>query len=207
MQMSINRALAELKLLDKKIEKAIEKNQYVATAIGKKSVKGFDSVEAFNEDAKAKFQSLTDLIKRRQAIKSAIVKSNAETIVQIGNKSMTVAEVIERKTSIKYEQNILKKLNVEYNNAHDYVEIENGRVQGKLDLLLQSSFAKDTKTTESDIEVISKPYLEANGLKVIDPLNARAVSEKLEKEIVEFLTEVDYVLTDSNSLTKFEIED
>lgn len=207
MEMSITRALAELKLLDKKIEKATQKGLFVSTVVGKKPVKGFKSTEEFEEEAKSSFQSLLALIKRRQAIKSAIVKSNATTPVVIAGEDMTVAEAIEQKNSIVHKQELLRKVTLDYHQAHDRAETDNIRVKNDLDRLLQSNFGKDAKVKDTDIELISKPYLEANETKVVDPIGARVEMDKLQQSIEQFLMEVDFVLSESNTITKIVIAD
>lgn len=207
MELSITRALAELKLLDKKIEKAIGQAKFTAIAIGKKPVKGYTSIEEFEKDVKSQYQSVMDLMKRRQDIKSAVVKSNATTEVTIAGKVMTVAEAIEMKVFIGYKQNLLHKLMVEFNRANDQAEIENQNVKVRLDKMLEASFQKDSKTKDTEIENISKPYLEANEARVVDPLNARKKIEELQEEIDNFLAEVDFVLSESNTITKITIED
>ena len=95
-KISITEALNELKLYDSKINKAIA-NAKLASAAKKSSDKvGVVKKEEFEERAKASYQSVTDLIANRNALKSAIVKSNAVTEVTINGKTMTVAEAIER---------------------------------------------------------------------------------------------------------------
>ena len=54
--------------------------------------------------------------KGRKEIKEKIVKSNAETLVTIAGKEMTVAAAIERKESIKYEKKLAEELKNQLNN-------------------------------------------------------------------------------------------
>lgn len=205
MTMSITRALAELTLLDKKIEKAIQKTEFVSSSTGAKSVKGFKSNEEYVQSVKESYQSVHALIKRRQMIKSAIVKSNAQKEVEIAGEKMTVAEAIERKTSIKFEQQLLRKLNNDFDQTNDTVENENIKVHERLDKILQQSFSKDGKVREEDSAVISKPFLEAHEVNLVDPINARAEIEKLDDKIEQFLKEVDFSLSEINSLTKIDV--
>ncbi|MCP4369761.1 MAG: hypothetical protein GY797_16855, partial [Deltaproteobacteria bacterium] len=122
MEMTISRALAELKLLDKRIRGTIEKGTFAGLAQGKKSITGYETNDEFIKTAKSSIQSAQDLIKRRQAIKSAIVNSNAKTEVTIADKKMSVAEAIERKSSIEYEKLLLQKLKTKYFSAKDDLE-------------------------------------------------------------------------------------
>ena len=104
-KISITEALNELKLYDSKIMKAITNAKLVGAAKKSADKVGVVKKEDFEERAKASYQSVTDLIANRNTLKSAIVKSNAVTEVTINGKTMTVAEAIERKNSIDYDEN------------------------------------------------------------------------------------------------------
>ena len=97
---SIHRALAELKLLDKRITKTIDNLKVITYKKGNKLEYNITE-EEFKAVVEADMQSVKDLITRRKEIKEKIVKSNAETLVTIAGKEMTVAAAIERKESIK----------------------------------------------------------------------------------------------------------
>ena len=102
-KISITEALNELKLYDSKILKAITNAKLVGAAKKFSDKVGVFKKEDFEDRAKASYQSVTDLIANRNALKSAIVKSNAITEVTVNGKTMTVAEAIERKNSIDYD--------------------------------------------------------------------------------------------------------
>ena len=94
-----------------------------------------------------------------------------------------------------------------YNAAYNEVENANTQVKQKLDILLESNFGKDIKASATDVEAISKPYLEQNEWELVDPLGIVGRIEKFEKEIDEFEHEVDFVLSESNTITTIEIPD
>ena len=75
-KMTIHRALSELKLIDAKIEKQI--NEVLPSGIMQKGrlVNGFMQESEFEKNAKSKFDSVNDLIDRKNKIKSAIVTAN-----------------------------------------------------------------------------------------------------------------------------------
>lgn len=205
--MSITKALAELKLLDKKINRAISGGLYAGYVVGKKVMTGYNSIQEIEDKAKADYQSVTDLIKRRNKIKSAIVLSNALTKVNIGDKEFTVAEAIERKNSIEYEKQLLNKLKRTYSEIVSYVDNVNEEVKERLDKHLETLYGKEGKVKAGENSELIKPFLEENEAKFIDPLDIKKKIEQLENEIDEFLSEVDYVLSTSNTLTTIEIED
>lgn len=109
------------------------------------NVNGKITKEAFKANAKADFQSITDLIKRRNTIKSAIIKSNAVTMVEVAGKTMTVAEAIDKKSAIDYEQNLLNKLNKQYITSIEKVNKENTKVDESIEQLLNTAYGKEGK--------------------------------------------------------------
>lgn len=99
-KMTIHKALCELKTLDARITKCIGETEYVfANKHSNDKVNGM-TVAAYCDEIKSGYQRVTDLIKRRDAIKRAVVLSNAVTKVTVGGKEYTVAEAIEMKTTV-----------------------------------------------------------------------------------------------------------
>lgn len=207
-KISITEALNELKLYDSKINKAIS-NAKLASAAKKSSDKvGVVTKENFEERAKASYQSVTDLIANRNALKSAIVKSNAVTEVTINDKTMTVAEAIERKNSIDYDVTLLNEMKKQYVTATDTVNKENKKVDNKVDELLSTLIGKDSdkKISKEDQEAIEKPYREKNEYEFIDPIGIYDKMLELEADIDGFNSEVDTKLVLSNATTFIEID-
>jgi len=207
MKITITRALVELKTLTSRIEKVTEGIVPVVIITGKNSPRGYASREDFEKDVKSKFESVTTLIKRRKQIKSEIVKANALTTVEIAKVKMTIAEAVERKNSIALEKKLLEKLSsIYYQTLHQQEQLD-ARCQEQLHKLLEVNFAKDTKANSEDINAISKPYLENNAPKLVDPLDVKKRIEELEDWISNFEMEVDVVLSEANAKTEFEIDD
>jgi hypothetical protein len=210
MEMSITRALAELKMLDSKINRAINSGVFIAGA--KKSSKKINSIytrEDFDKRAKADYQSVTDLIKRRKLIKSKIVESNAQTIVKVNGIEMSRADAIERKDSIMYEKELLSELEKQYSSVLVNVRKENEKVDANLQKLLETSMGKEgkQKATEDDINAIAKPFKEQNEYEVVNPLELQNLIKQLRDDIEGFTMEIDFVLSTSNALTMIEIPD
>lgn len=210
MEMTITRGLRELKLLDKRIRDVIASAKFVSHK--KKSsdkVEKVYTLDEFNKQAKAEFQKIQDLIERRKRIKSAIVKANAETIVKIGDKEYTIAEAIERKNSILYEKMLLSQLQRQYNEVLSNLSYKNEDVQERLDNLLEALVGRDVKVKEvaKETNEMAKKFLEENEWEIVNPLNIEKLIEQLRKDIDEFEAEVDYVLSEINSITKITIED
>lgn len=206
--MSIHRGLAELKTLDKRISRAI-KEPFVEMQIGSEPPKGFKTVEEFNEKAKASFQQATDLIERRNKIKSAITASNASTIVEIGGRKMTVAEAIDRRdTGLQYDKELLKSLRQQLHAIDLKIDRETVDMQRRLDQRIDADLgSKDRKTNAAEVDDITKSFLARYKPNAVDPIGIRNKIEELTREIEQFEMEVDFVLSESNTTTKIEIED
>ena len=207
-KISITEALNELKLYDSKITKAIT-NATLCGATKKSSDKvGVVKKEDFEYRAKASYQSVTDLIANRNTLKSAIVKSNAVTEVTVADKVMTVAEAIERKNSIEYDETLLNEMKRQYANVTATVDKENKKVDAKVDDLLTTLVGKDSdkKLNKDDQEAVERPYREKNEFEFVDPLGLYDKIQALEANIDGFKSNVDTVLVLSNATTFIEVD-
>lgn len=202
---SMHRALAELKLLDKRINKTINNLKVVTCKKGDKLEYNIAiAEEEFKAVVEADMQSVKDLITRRKEIKEKIVKSNAETLVTIAGKEMTVAAAIERKESIKYEKKLAEELKNQLNNLKAIINNRNEQVEYSLERQLGNL----TSNPDADKELVltfSEQYRNKEQFALVDPLNIEKVIEELENEIDSFESEVDYVLSTSNAITEIEV--
>lgn len=202
-QISVTRALAEVKSLNDRIEKATRQSVFVTVTVGGKTTNGQDLQTATNT-VKANLQSVQDLIARRQAVKAAIIRSNAVTTVTINGKELTVAEAIERKGSIDKERTLQAVLQQQLGQARSVTERNNVQMQGRIDTMIQAAVGKDRKATEDELEAISKPYTAANITAPLDPNGLESVIHKMEADINGFLFEVDFALSEANAKTLIE---
>lgn len=207
-KISITEALNELKLYDLKINKAINNGVFIGAAKKSSNMIGALSKDTFQKNAKASYQSVTDLIANRNTLKSAIVKSNAVTNVTINGKVMTVAEAIERKNSISYDILLLNEIKEQYSTAKAIVEKENKRVDIKVDELLTTLIGKDSdkKVSPEDQEAIEKPYRSKNEYELVDNLDIYSKIQDLQADIDGFTNEVDTRLVLSNATTFIEVD-
>jgi hypothetical protein len=207
-QMSITQGLAELKLLDKRIVKLVGKSDdrynneapcfaFVDLMTKTKPV----DTERFKKEALANYQSLSDLIKRRDAIKRAIIMANSSTQVKIGTWTGSVAEAIEQKTSIKYRETLIKSMKRQVEEVMKRLQDEKSEIQGRLDRLLSSEMGKDVKTNPDTVDALTRSFMENNKVQLIDPLDSSKLIATLEEEVEGFATNVDWVLSEINGKT------
>jgi len=201
--MSVHRGLSELKLYANKIASLNSESFVVANKQSNKTIGG-RSIEDVNNLIKGNFDSMVALIENRKRIKDAIVKSNAATNVTIAGKIMTVAEAIERKVSIEFERNFLRILQNQFSQQNNIVEQQNLQLPTKLETFLQSTLGE--KRDVATVKDLTKTFEDNNKYVLIDPNHIQDYIQKLEKNIDEFVSQVDYTLSESNATTFFDVE-
>ncbi|MND95959.1 hypothetical protein D3C80_882280 [compost metagenome] len=199
-QISITRALAEVKQLNDRIERGTRSTVFITTTVGGKMQSGQDK-DTVTGVLAGNLQSVQALIARRKVLKSAVVRSNAITEVVINSSKMTVAEAIERKASIQLEKNLLTTLRQQLAQVQGHIERGNVQMQARLDSMILTAVGKDRKATEDEIDAISKPFVASNKTEALDPSNLPEVVRKLEADIEGFELEVDFALSESNART------
>lgn len=207
MEITVTRGLAEMKLLKKRIESKINSTTFIAEK--KKSAKKINNVftvEEFGIEAKANYDSIIDLIERLKVIKSAIVKFNAEQIVVIADKEMTVADAIERKNNIEFEKKLLKMMIQQYNSIIATVNRRNEVMEQNLDNQIQAMIGSDNKKSDG-AEAFAEQYRKTNGYDIVDPLKLKDKIDELQEDIENFELNVDFVLSEKNSSNKIIIPD
>ena len=206
-EMTIHEALIELKVLNSRINKEIRDATFCT--VNKHSNTKIDGkpIDEWKTDVKAQYQKITDLIKRRTAIKKAVVKSNAVTEVNIGGETMTVAEAIEYKdVGIDFTENLLEKISTQRNLAMASLKNNEEVLETKANAHIVALFgSKDNDVDSSTIETTKKNYINNNTLDYIDPINTEKVITELFDKIDVFRSKVDSALSVSNATTIIEI--
>jgi len=208
-KMTVHKALAELKVIGDRIDKAISQGVYCkANKHSNDKINGV-SIEEFKSQIQGSWDKVNDLIKRRNAIKRATVFSNAVTKVKISDKEMTVAEAIEMKNSgVAYKKTLMNTLNHHYVSAIKTIDKENGETLAqKAENYVVGLFgSKEGKTNNDEVEKLRKDYVNNNSFEFIDPIRIKDKIDELEKEISKFETEIDSCLSVSNAITVIAIE-
>lgn len=208
MKMTLARALAEIKLLNSKIEKNIGRLQLVATKTGKKDVINVsnEKVVDFNENAKSNYQSTLDLIKRRNFIKSKLTQANAITTISIGQDSYTIAEAIDRKNSIQIEKTLLDKMKSNLNLQIKNMNTANDKMEADINRMVETKMGADKSKTE-DVADLKRIFRESDTTTLVDPLDLKVKIEDLEKSIENFELNIDFTLSEANAINYIEIDD
>lgn len=204
-RMLVTQALNELKLLDSRILKEVKQARFVAAAkTAEKKISPSITKDEFIEQAKSSYQSIKDLIARRATIKAAVVASNAVTKVTIAGVEMTVADAIERKTSIDYEIGLLTAMKNQFEQERSKVNMQNTLMEDKIDKNIEIMLGKDGKTKDEDLDSMMKLFRSANQWSLVDPLDIEKLINELTDQVNGFSSEVDSALQISNCITWIE---
>ncbi len=207
--MTIHKALCELKTLDARITKSIGECTFVfAHKTSNAKVNGVP-VSEYCEEIKSGYQRVSDLLRRRNAIKAAVVQSNAETKVTIGGNEYTVAGAIEMKNNgIPLMQVLLQKMERDNRMARTEANKNNGdMLEARADEYVKPLYGNsDTRNTSEVIKKMREYFIAAQTFEVVDPLDIVTEMEQLERKVNGFLVDVDSALSVSNALTSVTIE-
>lgn len=212
-KMTVHKTLAELKTMDDRISKAIRENTYViAVKHSAEKINGM-TVANFKEKMRSGYQKATDLIARRDAMKRAVVLSNATTKVKVGDNEYTVAEAIEMKNhGMEFRSALLRQMNSAYVTAQNELNRNSGEtLEKKAEQYVLAVIAAQPKDSKMSVDseamkTLRKTYIENNTYDLVDPLEVAKIMEALDAEINEFNAEVDAALSVSNALTVIEFE-
>ena len=207
--MTVHQALAELKMMDKRIVAATREPEWVVT--NKHSNTKINGVEVkdWKEDVKSKYMKVLDLIRRRDAIKRAVVNSNAVTEIMVAGVKYTVAEAIDRKNNgVEYLKNLVARLNHDYVMAKTNADRANGaelerRADEHVRIMVGNS---DMKGATAEAVRLRNEFIAAQTTDIIDPIGVLSEIEKMNEEVNSFLMNVDAALSVSNALTTIKVE-
>jgi len=206
-RITVTRALAELKLLQSRITKSVASGMFVDIYQNRadKAVMSGISMSLFETNAKADLQSITALIERRKTIKIAILLSNSRIMVTVGDKEYTVVEAIERKNSIVFEKEFLLHMRHQMKKMRHSIEQQKPELEKNIMEMLNNNLKTEKNIDSEAFNSIGKTFLEANEYRLLDPCGLQVVIDKLDKDIDEFESEVDFVLSESNAVTKITV--
>lgn len=207
-KMTVHKALAELKTLDDRINSEITGSIFVK-ANRHNNMKIFGkSVEDFRADTTSSLRSVMALIERRNAMKRAVVLSNAVTKVEIGGVEYTVAEAIEiNNHGMENWIDFRDFLRDQYSSVKRMVESENGeKLANACENYIQTMFGSKDKINNPDIETARKMYMDSHSYDIVTGFNIEEIISVITKKIDDFKAEIDSALSVSNALTIIEFD-
>ena len=207
-KMTVHKALAELKTLNDRINTAIGESVFVKANRHNNTKIFGKTIEEFKADSASSLTSATALINRRNAMKRAVVLSNAVTKVEIGGVEYTVAEAIEMNNhGMENLVDLRDCLREQYSSVKRMVESENGdKLVKACENYIQATFGTKEKINNPDIEMAQKVYMTNNTYDIVTGFDIEKVIKELTDRIDAFKAEVDSALSVSNALTVIEFD-
>jgi len=207
---SIARLLVELKTLGNQITDATKSATFIGVARkndGMAQVMGrSEGVAELEEIIKSKFQRITDLISRHSKIKAAITLSNATTKVTICGHAMTVADAINLKQVIeKIEKPLLEAMRRQHKDSTTTYDTLSAKLASDVSKLVDDANGKDRKADAEGLKAAIEIKQKMGSPILIDPLKLRDLIEAKQKDIEDYLAEVDFALSESNAKTELEV--
>ncbi len=218
MEMTIHRALLELKTLKKRIEKEISGAEFITCVKGRA-----DKINGVpRKEVEAKYQSNYDtivgLISNYEKIKTAVIRSNAglqgeaRTVIVNGS-AYTVAELIEELNTVYgreynhgFKGMLLAHMQSRLTNAKRRIEMMDADADTRINAYLANVAGKDTKLTAEEVARHTEDWHKYNDLVLVDPLNLEGKVKELNDEIEKFRVEADAKLSEENAIQKINVD-
>lgn len=211
-QISVTRALVELKRYQARIEKTITESVFVGVSIGRDSTRKVygntsHSVDSTERAIVGNLARVEQLILNRQKLKSAIVLSNATVRVNVMGIDMTVAEAIELKSQQSTLQLLADTIRSQRAAAVTTVDQLNTRLESNIDHLLSTIYGNDkTKVSGIDYVEVATPQKRAKEANLIDPIVSDQKIISVEELASKLECELDFVLSEINAKTLITVD-
>jgi hypothetical protein len=205
---SLTRALAEVKTLEDRIQKAILTAKFIDVVQGTAETpvdRAFRSKEELAARIQGDFQSIEALAARRAAMKAAITKANVVTLVKVGERTMTIADAVALKQALFLHQLLLDAMKQSQLQGTRQVEVLAKQLDEKIERLVQNSFQNVSKVSEEQFQSVRKPQAEAFEPKLLDPLRLNDKIRALESQLEDIQLNLDFALSEVNARTDVEI--
>lgn len=211
MKISVTRALAEIKSLTARIQTKTSESLFVAVSKGtgdQRTVADSTVAPATLENRiRADFQSLSDMLARRDMLKRKVIASNGVVKVTIGGEEFTVAEALERKGSIALTLSILEVVRQQFTVCTTKAMQLNNALNAEIEKAVQMAYGNEKgKVDEQQYKAVAAPRIAKHEAALIDPINIEKWFAETNNTCMEFMTEVDFVLSEANAKTEIEIE-
>ncbi|MDB7987799.1 hypothetical protein PND92_00060 [Faecalicoccus pleomorphus] len=216
-KMLVTQALDQRDLLVKKICDKIRKASFTETKKHneEKVMERRVTQKEFEKEARSSYQQIIDLIHWYDKVDQAILRSNAETIIETSYGTMSIANALALRSRLNcsnaydsdsnFEGNLMMKLQEELNEKIRVMEQKNKGLQNTAETMRLSILGKDTKPKDETPLKVVDVYVQENTTELIDPLNVRKKINELNERRETILNELDTKIKVSNATTFVEI--
>lgn len=210
-KLSITRVMASLKSLDTRLNSAINSGPFVGLTRGTIEPELIGTTHStaalFSNAATANYNSILKLMDNRNKLRAALTQSNATVKVTINGVERSIAETLEyRRSVVPVMTSFITLLKGQLHTATTKKEM--------LDKQLEEQIERQSATLKNDAGKTDPGFLTALRTQIesttkpmmLDPLGLSNIIDKHQKELDNFLLEVDYVLSEVNATTTIEVD-
>lgn len=216
MDITIHRALSQLKTTKARISQKLREDIYISSTIGKTDLAEGRPVAAVEREIQSNYDSMMALLKNFETLKLAIIRSNSGItntsthIVEgnVNNRKMTVAEAIAvQKYVLPLKVSFVAALASQLNNAKHTVEMANSQANSEIATMLDALSNKDSKNLDrSQIATITEAYQQNKFRKLVDPLDLVNKIDTLRKDNDTLAVGIDSFLSESNAIQHIQVD-
>lgn len=210
--MSITRALATLKSMKRELETNLNtKRFFIGINIGesgKETMIADMDAKALSAHIQSNYDTANNMLVRYLAIKQKINLSNAVTKVIVNNAEMTVADAIIMKTTLPERERFVAQLKKSHQEFQANFEKFKSKFDDRVDSIFKVQLPAEGLTGQEQTKLrdsVRDQQMKLVGPTVNDPIGLSKLIEAGEKEIAFLKTELDYVLSTSNTTTMIEV--
>ena len=223
--MNIRSAQDEKKMLDKKIEKAFEAFMPMASVVAHNPFVGSLTSEEYAAKVVADYQSINDLIKRREAIVKAIMDANIENKVKVRKfagidslskpatelteddyEMITIANAIARKKY--FESTFSNKLDLVGRRVNAVIKEFKSlkeQVAGHVDKLVNDRFAGVQNVSQDARAKAVATETERYEVSIIDPLKSQTLMVTAADAVLDYIKDLNNSLSRITEVTEITI--
>lgn len=216
MEITIHRALSQLKTTQARIEDRFSKDIYISSTIGKTGMAEGRPVDAVEREIRSNYDSMCQLLRNFETLKLAIIRSNSgiteeSTNIRTGEvdgRQMTVAEAIAiQKYVLPFWSRFVGHLEAQLNETKRSVETANNQANREISSMLDTFSNKDSKNLDqAQVNTITEAYQQNKFRRLVDPLELVRKIDKLHHQIDELAVSVDAFLSESNAISHITVE-
>ena len=204
-ELTLTRALVELKLYDSKIQKAIDELKPVSYSVNNIVTDYRQTPNEFIGEYRSQMQKIKDLRNNKTLLKNALMKANATTKVTIADKEYTILEALNKKQDIQTEKYLIGVLKHSLSNSVSKVNNLQEQIEDRIEKTINSKSASSGNQSKDYVQVVRDSYSDQIPKLVNADVIEKLIIEK-ENAVSEFLAEVDFALSEINAITKINVD-
>lgn len=210
MKMKVHAALAELKVIKKRIDDLLETFKICDTKVASasKTINGITVVD-FLAKAQGDYDTLVALCNRQAKIRTAINESNSVNTITVNGEEMTItAALIKKDLYYTYMSSVMKKVANQYNSSVSRISSDAVQLELKAEAFIQNLYGRaESKATSDEVLKAREDYKKNNSTEIVSPFYIPDRVGNFNAEVDKFMSDIDSQLSIANALNEIEIDD